>query len=910
MVALLAPTVAVAQAQQVPSERRQIEELVVTAERREAIVSDTSISITAFGEDFIDQMGMQNPDDLVNFLPATTRDAYDVRIRGVGRNFRSLGGDPGVATYYNHVYSEDFGIASTEGGLYDVGRIEVLRGPQGTLYGRNAIGGAINYITNAPTFDWTGELRGQFGEFNSREYYGIVSGPVMEDRLAFRLTGVKRLRDGAQEGLFGSPDNDSINDQNVALALLFVPSDNVTMNFRINDRRSRRNLPIGVIVDEGLMPDRGQRRQDIFAFGIRPVDATHPNAFPYTNPLTGQVVYGAHNRPGVDPAPLQPNPAFAAPNVYLTGTDNLSNVDYVALSVDDNKEGFDHNAISFDLSWDIGNSTVKYIFGWSTFDYTYDFEIDHTNNQISTQATTVLEDVTTWSHELQLLWSVGDNFTATSGVYAFDSDRLQDFTWTNRTAQGRITNAANYGFLALPQAALGGMSIMQAAGFGGPAVRLGDAAIGTTVVGPWPGDPEGHWYRHANTTDTRQYAVYTQGTYEFSPEWALTMGLRWARDEKSAFENRGGYTEANFLGGFAAFYPGLSAALGIPQEGQTNLSWTNILMGAAVPTGDPNNPIAPTCPLTSIECANPLRLGGVPISYTMKAADDDSWGKVTGRVNLDWTPRDNILTYFSVTTGYRAGGYSLGVADARIAGELLSYDQEEVIAYEIGYKGTHLDRRLQLFSSIYLYRYDNYQDQVNVWDEARQGVVDIVQNTPKARNAGFEVEALWLPTDAITLGGNYSYTRTRYDSDYPVVINDDPARPLPLLGREALTVNLKGNSLKRIPEHKSTIWAGYDWLTSYGNFRANVAWAYTGSYNTSGVERALDRVPSAQRTDVSLVWTNPADNIRVRAFVDNIFDDVNLRNVSSATHNTLYRRTATPLYPRYWGIDMRYRFGG
>ena len=132
---------------------RRIEEVVVTAERRESTVSDTSISITAFCEEMISDFGIQGADELVNFIPSTTRDAYDIRIRGVGRNFRALGGDPGVATYYNGVYSEDFGIAESEAALYDVARVEVLRGPQGTLYGRNAIGGALNYITNRPSYE-------------------------------------------------------------------------------------------------------------------------------------------------------------------------------------------------------------------------------------------------------------------------------------------------------------------------------------------------------------------------------------------------------------------------------------------------------------------------------------------------------------------------------------------------------------------------------------------------------------------------------------------------------------------------------------------------------------------------------------------------------------------------------------
>src|SRR6056300_896460 len=136
----------------VQAEGRQIEEVIVTAERQEASIQDTSISITAFTGDFIDDFGIRNQEDLQNFIPATTIQPYDATIRGVGRNFRALGGDPGVATYTNGIYSEDL-ITATAATFWDVGRIEVLRGPQGTLYGRNAVGGAINILYNEPAFE-------------------------------------------------------------------------------------------------------------------------------------------------------------------------------------------------------------------------------------------------------------------------------------------------------------------------------------------------------------------------------------------------------------------------------------------------------------------------------------------------------------------------------------------------------------------------------------------------------------------------------------------------------------------------------------------------------------------------------------------------------------------------------------
>ncbi len=88
----------------------------MTAERQEASIQDTSISITAFTGDFIDDFGIRNQEDLQNFVPATTIQPYDATVRGVGRNFRALGGDPGVATYMNGVYSEDL-LTATCGDL-------------------------------------------------------------------------------------------------------------------------------------------------------------------------------------------------------------------------------------------------------------------------------------------------------------------------------------------------------------------------------------------------------------------------------------------------------------------------------------------------------------------------------------------------------------------------------------------------------------------------------------------------------------------------------------------------------------------------------------------------------------------------------------------------------------------------
>ncbi|MCH2333343.1 MAG: hypothetical protein MK311_01125, partial [Pseudomonadales bacterium] len=83
------------------SSTARIEEVLVYGQRVESTVSDTSIAITAMDQDFLEDMGVQGPNEMINFIPATTRTSWDIKIRGVGRNFRGLGGDPGVGTYYN-----------------------------------------------------------------------------------------------------------------------------------------------------------------------------------------------------------------------------------------------------------------------------------------------------------------------------------------------------------------------------------------------------------------------------------------------------------------------------------------------------------------------------------------------------------------------------------------------------------------------------------------------------------------------------------------------------------------------------------------------------------------------------------------------------------------------------------------
>ena len=116
-------------AAETPEEERKIEEVIVTAQRVEERSLDVPLSLSTIDNLLIEDLGIQDADELINYMISTTRDSFDIRIRGVGRNFRALGSEPGVASYYNGVFSEDALIALSENGVWDLERIEILRGP-------------------------------------------------------------------------------------------------------------------------------------------------------------------------------------------------------------------------------------------------------------------------------------------------------------------------------------------------------------------------------------------------------------------------------------------------------------------------------------------------------------------------------------------------------------------------------------------------------------------------------------------------------------------------------------------------------------------------------------------------------------------------------------------------------------
>jgi len=188
-----------------------IEEVVVTALRREATLQSVPQSVAVLNGDLQRQRGQQRLEDLQTSVPnvsfTNTSNSSQLYIRGVGNTFINAGGDPGVAFYQDGAYVSDQRTTNTS--MFDVQRVEILRGPQGALYGRNAVGGAVNVISAKPSATSEGRVDAVVGDYGRFESEGFFTGPLtsgVDGRLAYQVRKLNGYTKNQLGGRLGGPD--------------------------------------------------------------------------------------------------------------------------------------------------------------------------------------------------------------------------------------------------------------------------------------------------------------------------------------------------------------------------------------------------------------------------------------------------------------------------------------------------------------------------------------------------------------------------------------------------------------------------------------------------------------------------------------------------------------------------------
>src|SRR5882672_5467247 len=213
----------------------ELEEVTVTARRERENLQVVPISITAISAEEIRQKNIVSPDDFNTTVPGLTvaatsldRASVTYTIRGQGQ---ILGGpDPAVATYFNDVPT----VVTSSGYLFDLENLQVLKGPQGTLFGVNSTGGAVLFVPARPTGEMNGYVDVTDGNYNARRYQTVVNVPLVNDVLMVRFAADLNYRDGYTINPVNGHDYDNIDYQAARLGILYKPTDRIENYFLVN----------------------------------------------------------------------------------------------------------------------------------------------------------------------------------------------------------------------------------------------------------------------------------------------------------------------------------------------------------------------------------------------------------------------------------------------------------------------------------------------------------------------------------------------------------------------------------------------------------------------------------------------------------------------------------------------------
>ncbi len=225
-----------------------IEELVVTAQKKEEALQDVPIAVSAFSQDTLESQKIDGGPNLQQAIPNVTfaksnfTNTFNFQIRGIGAKAVGASADQGVGVHMNNAPQQSGTLFEAE--FYDVERVEVLRGPQGTLYGRNATGGVVNVITAKPTDTFEAMVRAEAGNYGAKKVRGMVNLPIYGDKLAVRAAGTLLQRDGFVTNTYNNHKVDDRDLYSGRIQVMFNPTEKLRTNFlwerfHEDDNRSR-----------------------------------------------------------------------------------------------------------------------------------------------------------------------------------------------------------------------------------------------------------------------------------------------------------------------------------------------------------------------------------------------------------------------------------------------------------------------------------------------------------------------------------------------------------------------------------------------------------------------------------------------------------------------------------------------
>jgi iron complex outermembrane receptor protein len=783
---LLAPTIAFSEEEQ---QEGLMEEILVTAQRVEQRVQDVPIAVTALTEGMLEDRQVVNPSDLQMNAPnvsftATNFGSSSFSIRGIGRLLTAASGDAGVSTHWNEIA---LGTNLNAVEFYDMERVEVLRGPQGTLFGRNATGGAINFVSRKPNFDTRGGYVDlEYGDYNNRRVKGAFNLAV-SDTIAFRLAGMKLKRDGyienmadGQVGLDGqqlSGIDDDVDGRDLYTYRF-------TGRWQPTDRSDIWFIKTKFYEDD----DKVRITNQVCVTNPLPTTGCEPNSFGFESPHAGSTTGGLFGGllgaiplgdPGSGLSYNYPRPPTSFREIHTDFEPEFRNREDVWAG------GASYNFDQFNLSVIGAKQNTEYT---SRQDYLMDvsFTLNPTAANPSglwpTSETPGRSPNAGFRADNPCNWQAGTAGVFGGCVHPSDQTRVFAFDQSDSDAEyytvevklasdleGRfnfLAGASKYHGESVGDYYVNANTLDMVGNYGVPA-PLGFPALYPTMFNV-PSNPNGPGYK------ANGWATFGEAYFQATDDLKLTVGLRYNKDEKdtssaSVLFNAWDVNGPLFLDGLlgpdpvwsrvSLFLAGVPLAPGVDQADQDLVDYygaTAEFAAASATAPFSLERFAASALIPTVAGFNETRaLTGSP--------DHFEFDKVSGRVGLDWTWSGNSMAYFFYSRGYKPGGFNPPINPTFQATSSFSFDSEEVDAFEVGSKNVAFNGQAVLNGSFFYYSYSGLQ------------VARIANNTSLNDNIdaniyGLEIETVGRP-DALpnlNVEFSYSYLHTSVDGSESV----------------------------------------------------------------------------------------------------------------------------------------------
>ena len=708
--------------------------IVVTATKREQTLQEVPVAVSVTDAATIEQAQIRDIADLSTLVPSLrvsqlqSAFATSYSIRGFGTDGNNIGLEPSVAMFVDGVYRSR-AIAQISD-LPDIQRVEVLRGPQSTLFGKNASAGVISLVTKRPEFEFSGMVEASYGNYDAKVVKGYVTGPIT-DSIAFSAGAGYNNRDGYLTNGFNDED---VNDRNRWFTRGQLLFDNGGP------------LQARIIADYDKIEERC-----CGVVNVRPSVETGLIGL-----LGGQVNDFRDNPDG---------------DVIFTDVDPINDIE--------------NYGISGQLDYEFGNITATSITSYRETHLAADQDVDFSSASLATGANIGDADIDTFTQELRFSSDFDGPFNFLLGGYYFDetvdtSDEIiygDDF----RSFANLLVQGATGCFNTPPSAGCQNVNTLEGTL---TALNPGENYIGQF----WQ---PGQGFFNNIVQDNEAYSIFGNVDFEFTPGLVLTLGANYTKDKKQIVTNSVStdvfsnvdLVQSGNTAIFATAFPaqvGSTFGLGGPatpaQIGALLANPATAPIVAAIQQGvqafadanDTNPAVNPLLGLSALQFLPPFQ--NCPNAVESCSTDDDDWSW-TARLAYELTPTLNV--YASWATGYKAPSFNLSRDSRPVPADFAALvasgqavtnlrpgtrfaDAENSEVYEIGIKGNWDYAAANL--TVFRQTIDDFQ--ANTFT----GTSFILSNAGKQETFGIEFDGYVRPADSLTLNLAMTYLDPKYDS--------------------------------------------------------------------------------------------------------------------------------------------------